>query len=167
MTSAVGVTAEILRERCTHIVAGIEGSGTGWMARLLSTHPEIGKPWEGDYPGGCWHMSYPLWPGYFSLREIWPEGNLPLLVMLRDRTCSERSRAARKFDVVHDQRYDRRTGLKELIADIEAWRRSPVFVSYEGLIDLGQPYLDAVLQAVGLSTGLALIARDGNAKYLR
>lgn len=159
-------TLEHIR-RSTHVVVGIEGSGTGWMARLLSMHPDIGRPWQGDLAGGCWHTSYPLWTGYRPLREVWPERDRQLLVMLRDRSCSEASRRRSGYIAFHGARADRRIGIAEMLADVMEWRRPPVFVSYEGLIDLGQPYFDRILLQMGLSVGFALTARDRNQKYFR
>ncbi len=144
------------------IVAGIEGTGTEWMTRVLARHPEVGT---------AHHQSYPInWTGspYVPLRQIDPEQSMPVFVMLRDRTCSQNSRARRKLESIFIEREEAK---QQLWADISEWQGPVVFLSYEGLIEFGMTYLSRMLSAAGLGAMKSWPherhPQDGNLKYLR
>jgi len=161
-------------------VLGHEGSGSQWLTWTLGYHPDISR---------VLHQSYPVdWRGspYLRLIEYGEPGReysdcrsitdktAPVLVAMRDRTCSTRSNVRRGFFDVDPSRADRRRASEQMWADLAAWRGPVQFVSYEGLAEEGAEYLAWIIRLLGLDPqrfdwqGWArkLAPRDGNRKYL-
>ena len=147
------------------IVAGIEGSGTEWMYRVIKTHPDCSQ---------CVHQSYPIhWPGspyvalnaYDGVNEAWT-----VMVMIRDQTCSQKSRINRKFHNIHPDHMDRLHATIEMFDDLETWRGNTVFASYEGIVAFGDRYFPLLLEQLGLHPDRFDLENfkpyDANTKYM-
>jgi len=148
-------------------VIGHEGSGTQWLTWSLLLHPDVDR---------TVHISYPVsWRGspYRPLSESAPP-EAPVLVMMRDATCSALSNQHRGFFLVDPSRRNRLRASDELWRDLYASTGRVVFASYEGLIEEGERYMSVILQQLGLDPRrfdwdawwTKHAPSDGNAKYI-
>lgn len=161
-------------------VVGHEGSGTQWLIWTMGYHPDVLR---------VLHQSYPVdWRGspYRRLTDYGKSGiewsdcrsiidkTAPVLVMMRDQSCSAQSNRNRGFFDVDPSRADRRRASEQMWEDLAAWRGPVQFVSYEGLVEEGAEYLAWIIRLLGLDPrrfdwqGWArkLAPKDGNRKYL-
>ncbi len=151
-------------------VIGHEGSGTQWLTYSLPLHPDVGR---------TLHQSYPVrWNGspYKPLGEYQDVPlDAPVLVMMRDATCSAQSNENRRFFAVDPSRRNRRSASDEMWRDIYERTGPVVECSYEGLVEEGNRYMAFILQRLGLDpqafdwgTWLTKYKpSDGNLKYFK
>lgn len=149
------------------VVAGVEGSGTEWIARAILAHPDCEQAAHLSYPARWDESPYP------QIIQQARASRMPMIVMMRDRTISQRSRIERfayKKRHVRGWVQDREQVKSEMWSDLADWPAPITFVSYEGLIDNGFRYFTHVLHAIGLDHSRyppdGFKPKDGNRKYI-
>lgn len=133
-------------------VVGMEGSGTQWLTHALLGHPEIERTLHQSYPV-TWAGSpyqplgqYGAWNGCESVKDC----TAPVIVMMRDQTCSAESNERRGFFRVDPSRRNRDRARREMWSDIHQWRGPVLPVSYEGLVEHAEEYLSYILIWLGV-----------------
>lgn len=113
--------------------------------------------------------------GEWSHRPDIADMSAPVVLTMRDQTCSARSNRRRGFFFVDHTRANRAKASKEMWEDISRWQGHLVPVSYEGLVEEGMPYMSVILQQLGLDPQefdwpkwLGKFGpEDGNLKYIQ
>ena len=106
-----------------------------------------------------------------AYNELNEEETWAVLVMIRDQTCSQKSRINREFHKIHPHHMDRLHATIEMFDDLESWKWSPpVFASYEGIVAFGNRYFLLLLAEIGLDPDRFDLENfkpyDANTKYM-